>query len=104
MPLTRSKFHEFHLSLNPVTEAEFSVLMNQLNNSAVRYDGINSIDATITAISCVLFFLCNTSLTTGIYPDKLNTAKVTPGHKSGKEKEKKLSVSDWNIISYAKIF
>jgi len=77
--------HNTNLSLNPVTESELSEVVNQLNNSAPGYDGITApiIKSTLPAISRPLLHLCNTSLTTGIYPDKLKTAKVTPVHKSG---------------------
>ncbi|XP_047482486.1 uncharacterized protein LOC125034630 [Penaeus chinensis] len=62
-----------------------SEVVNQLNNSAPGYDGITApiINSTLPAISRPLLHLCNTSLTKGIYPDKLKTAKVTQVHKSG---------------------
>lgn len=59
--------------------------MNQLNNSAPGFDGITApkIKSTLSATSPFLLHLCNTSLATVIYPDKLRTAHVTPVYKSG---------------------
>ena len=81
--LGEAKQNEFILS--PVTEAELLCTINLLNDSAAGFDEIPSslIKKTASILSPVLLHLCNCSFASGIFPNLLKTAKVTPVFKSG---------------------
>ena len=90
------------LTFDLVTERELTDIVKQLNNSAPGYDGITAsvVKVVLPFISPVLLHLCNSSLATGIFPNKLKTAKVTPIFKSGS----KSNIKNYRPISVLSVF
>ena len=66
------------LLFNPVSETELLGKIQQLNNSAPGYDNFapSVINSAAPVIMPVLLHLCNSSLQSGIFPDRLKIAKV----------------------------
>ena len=69
---------------SPITHTELLDIIKQLNDSSPGNDdvSIKIIKHVSPAISRVLLHLCQSSFSTGIFPDKLKIAKVTPIYKS----------------------
>ena len=73
--------------LSQVTETEILSVIDELKNSAPGYDDIPLalIKEAISILSPILCHLCNCSFLSGIFPDLLKIAKVTPVFKQGDE-------------------
>ena len=73
------------LFLDPVTPQEIAEIIKSLNNGAPGYDEINNkiLQLSVTPIIGPLSFLCNRSLTEGVFPLELKLANVLPLFKSG---------------------
>ena len=71
--------------LQHVTKEEMSNLISSLKNGAPGYDGITAqvLQNSMTPILEPLCFLCNRSLTDGVFPNELKLANVLPLFKSG---------------------
>ena len=75
---------EVLFTASPVTQDELLKVLSQLNDSSPGCDNIpiKIIKEVAPAISRVLLHLCQTSFSTGIFPDDLKIAKITPIYKS----------------------
>ena len=73
------------LFLDPVTPQEIAEIIKSLKNGAPGYDEINNkiLQLSVTPIIGPLSFLCNRSLTEGVFPSELKLANVLPLFKSG---------------------
>ena len=73
------------LFLDPVTPQEIAEIIKSLKNGAHGYDEINNkiLQLSVTPIIGSLSFLCNRSLTEGVFPLELKLANVLPLFKSG---------------------
>ena len=73
------------MSLPPITAEELVNTVDQLRDSSPGHDGIPImiIRKVLTCILPVLLHLCNTSFSTGVFPDQLKIAKVVPIYKAG---------------------
>ena len=73
--------------LSQVTETEILSILAELKNSAPGYDDIPLllIKEAVSILSPILCHLCNCSFSSGIFPDLLKIAKVTPVFKQGDE-------------------
>ena len=78
----RNKFSFF---VNPTSEAEVTSVIKALKNSAPGYDSISAvaIKNTIGAFISPLTHIMNLSLSSGVFPHELKTARVIPLFKSG---------------------
>jgi hypothetical protein len=74
------------MKIIPVTEAEIiSIIRSLKNKNSTGYDGVSSriIKYGATAICKPFSYICNCSLQTGIYPERLKYAIVKPIYKKG---------------------
>jgi hypothetical protein len=74
----------------PVSETEvINVIKSLKPKNTARYDGISSkiLKQCAHIISKPLTYICNCSLTTGIFPEKCKSAIVRPVYKKGGHKE-----------------
>ena len=73
------------LFLDPATPQEIAEIIKSLKNGAPGYDEINIkiLQLSVTPIIGPLSFLCNRSLTEGVFPSELKLANVLPLFKSG---------------------
>ena len=73
------------LFLDPVTPQEIAEIIKSLKNGAPDYDDINNkiLQLSVTPIIGPLSFLCNRSLTEGVFSLELKLANVLPLFKSG---------------------
>ena len=71
--------------LSPVTENEVSSLIKNLKNSAAGWDDLAPKQMKIVSqyISRPLTYLCNLSMTKGVFPRELKVANVIPLFKTG---------------------
>lgn len=87
----------------PVTEAEITRLLQNLsNNTAAGSDNIKAapIKAITHFISSPLEHICNTSLLTGIFPEKMKLARVCVIHKGGPRN----NINNYRPISVLPLF
>ena len=75
----------FSLYLEPVTEQEIYKIVLSLNNSSPGYDNLSPsiLQLSLPLICPLLTYICNLSLSEGIFPDELKLANVIPIFKSG---------------------
>jgi hypothetical protein len=74
------------MKIIPVTEAEIiSIIRSLKNKNSTGYNGVSSriIKYGATGICKPLSYICNCSLQTGIYPERLKYAIVKPIYKKG---------------------
>ena len=71
--------------LDPVTTPEITTIIKSLKNGAPGYDETNNkiLQLSFAPITSPLSFLCNRSLTEGVFPSELKLANVLPLFKSG---------------------
>ena len=71
--------------LEPVTPQEITTIIKSLKNGATGYDEISNkiLQLSLAPITSPLSFLCNRSLTEGVFPSELKLANVLPLFKSG---------------------
>ena len=70
--------------VTPVTPEELDLIIRNLKNSSSGWDELSAqiIKSAKLFLIDPLVFICNLSLTTGIFPDQLKVAKVLPLYKS----------------------
>lgn len=75
-------------SVTSVTENEIIEIINNLHNSSPGNDEIpiKIIKEVSIIIAPALLHLCNSSFLTGIFPDDLRIAKITPIYKTNRER------------------
>jgi hypothetical protein len=93
IPNCNSTFHDFFdnpnphsVFFNPITENELlSIVLTLPNKKSSGHDSINCplIKEVIQVISKPLVYIMNLSLSSGIVPDSMKIARVTPIHKNG---------------------
>jgi hypothetical protein len=94
------------LFLSPVNDDEIKTIIRNLKNSSPGYDGIkgNILKLSSEYIIPVMTHMVNLSLSQGIFPNELKTAKVTPIYKANKAEE----ISNYRPVSvlstFSKIF
>jgi putative lipase involved disintegration of autophagic bodies len=74
----------------PVSEAEVkTIIMSLKPKNSTAYDGIPNkiLKCCVHSISKPLTYICNCSLSTGIFPERCKFAIVRPIHKKGGQKE-----------------
>ena len=76
---------DVQFTISPITQSELLDVIKQMNDSSPGDDNISMkiIKEVAPAISRVLLHLCQSSFSTGIFPDELKIAKVTPIYKTG---------------------
>ncbi len=83
---TERTTHQPKLQFKHTTEQDVAKLIRQLSDAtAVGIDGISPriLKAALTPLSIIISRLINKSLDTGVFPDALKVAKVSPIYKSG---------------------
>ena len=93
IPLSDRNFNDYLLNSNsssiflaPVTEQEILDIVNNLpNKKSSGHDLVNNflIKSVILAISMPITFIMNLSMSTGVVPDDMKIARITPIFKSG---------------------
>ena len=88
--------------LSPVTENEVSSLIKNLKNSAAGWDDLAPKQMKIVSqyISRPLTYLCNLSMTKGVFPRELKVANVIPLFKAGNN----MSVNNYRPVSILPVF
>lgn len=74
--------------VNPVTEVELTNIVNQFKGKqSSDFDGLDMsiIKDTFSNLVTPFTHICNISLTTGVFPESMKTAKVIPLFKSGQK-------------------
>ena len=73
------------LFLEPVTENEIQKIILSLKNGAPGYDDVTAkiLKSSVLKVQQPLSYLCNRSLTNGIFPCETKIANVLPLYKSG---------------------
>ena len=88
--------------ITPVLKAEVSSIIKNLKNSAAGWDELSP--KQMKTIACYiaepLTYLCNISLTKGIFPQELKRANVIPLYKSGNQ----MSVNNYRPVSVLPVF
>ena len=90
------------MSLSPVTENEVSSLIKNLKNIAAGWDDLATKQMKIVSqyISRPLTYLCNLSMTKGVFPRELKVANVIPLFKAGNI----MSVNNYRPVSISPVF
>ena len=88
--------------MTPVIETEVSSIIKNLKNSAAGWDELSPKQMKTVAcyITKPLVYLCNISLTKGIFPQELKRANVIPLYKSGNQ----MSVNNYRPVSVLPVF
>ena len=75
-------------SFSTVTLDELTAVMNNLESSSPGHDNIpiSAYKNNIDILGVIILYICNKSLSQGIFPDQLKVAKITPVHKNGDRK------------------
>jgi len=88
--------------VSPVTSQELRSCVSRLNNSSPGYDGIKAelIKKSLDIILVPLLHVVNVSFSTGVFPDELKMANVTPIFKSNDP----LVVGNYRPIAVLSVF
>ena len=88
--------------MTPMIETEVSSIIKNLKNSAAGWDELSPKQMKMVAcyITKPLVYLCNISLTKGIFPQELERANVIPLYKSGNQ----MSVNNYRPVSVLPVF
>ena len=76
--------YPMHFHMTPVTSEEIDLIISNLKESSSGWDELSAqvIKSTRLFLIDPLVFICNLSLTTGVFPDQLKIAKVIPLYKN----------------------
>ena len=88
--------------MTPVIETEVSSIIKNLKNSATGWDELSpkQMETVACYIAKPLVYLCNISLTKGIFPQELKRANVIPLYKSRNQ----MSVNNFRPVSVLPVF
>ena len=109
LPETQLNFRNFlperiinSMFLTPVTSDELTKLVHSLSNTSAGYDDvpISLLKHVINLICNILVDIFNKSFTSGIFPDSLKIAKLTPVHK----KDNKQLIENYRPIAVLSSF
>lgn len=80
-----SVFNNYEFKFDPVTVEYMISLVSSMKSSGAGYDEIpmNIFKDNLQTLAPIITFICNSSLTSGVFPARLAKAKVTCVYKSG---------------------